>query len=604
MDDLRAGRGETWEHDPGPPRNRSWARLFAGTPNMRGLSAGLTGGERFRWPFGPVFYRGRLGDRQVRVLVVGQDGGSDEALAHRAFVGETGARVQHLLGHLGITRSYLFLNTFVYSITGQYGGWLQALAQHADSPVTRHRNRVLDYAAARNDLRLVVAVGRAARESVITWYRARGGSGTAGAGRLHLLDGTPIGPGVRLVDVVHPGAAAQGAEAEAEVATSFGAVVERVLGWVAADAAWLPADPDGDRKPAAAYAYDRSPIPLRDLPFGAPWRLGSGGTASIRRNGGRSIELGAGSRPGDAPTFPPAPGAGSDDDGDHLERGELAYEPPHGLHDHDHDRGPDRATARLLTGGRRGLPWPDFARLGVPGAATYGGGALYRGRFTGVRLLVVADQQGHDDLLWGRALTGDAGQRFQALLGALGVMRSYLIIRTLPVDTAGLPGARVSALVDLPEVVALHRALVGRVLDTNPVAAVVTVGEHAGHAVDQLVLDGQPVVSLPGWHTGSARAAWHAAHARLRSLGLPIDTTPTAVSYEGQRAPIPRADLPYGFPRWQGTSGDRALRSYGSPGGAGPPAYKVTVPRWVGDLAPEPLTAADSAALAAIRGGG
>ena len=125
MDDLRAGRGDAWDHDPGPPRNRRWARLFADIPDYRGLGLALGGDvERFRWQFGPVFYRGRLGDRQVKVLVVGQDAGSDEALAHRSFVGESGSRVQHLLAHLGITRSYLFLNTFVYSITGQFGGAL------------------------------------------------------------------------------------------------------------------------------------------------------------------------------------------------------------------------------------------------------------------------------------------------------------------------------------------------------------------------------------------------------------------------------------------------------------------------------------------------
>ena len=114
--------------------------MFAEAPDYRALGTALGGGdddagdggdpagERFRWHFGPVFYRGRLGDDQVKVLVVGQDGGSDEALAHRSFVGESGTRVQHLLGQLGITRSYLFLNTFVYSILGQFGGALERLA--------------------------------------------------------------------------------------------------------------------------------------------------------------------------------------------------------------------------------------------------------------------------------------------------------------------------------------------------------------------------------------------------------------------------------------------------------------------------------------------
>ncbi|HZM41432.1 MAG TPA: hypothetical protein VFB94_20080, partial [Acidimicrobiales bacterium] len=61
MDDLRAGRGDPWEHDPGPPANRRWARLFAEVPNYRALGDQISDKEQFRWQFGPVFYRGRLG---------------------------------------------------------------------------------------------------------------------------------------------------------------------------------------------------------------------------------------------------------------------------------------------------------------------------------------------------------------------------------------------------------------------------------------------------------------------------------------------------------------------------------------------------------------
>src|SRR5215510_8229902 len=106
MDDLRAGRGDPWDHDPGPPRNRSWARLFAETPNYRAVSLAVTGEEHFLWQFGPVFYRGRLGDHQVKGRVGGRGAGPEEALGHRSVVGGGGARVQHLLAHRGITRSY------------------------------------------------------------------------------------------------------------------------------------------------------------------------------------------------------------------------------------------------------------------------------------------------------------------------------------------------------------------------------------------------------------------------------------------------------------------------------------------------------------------
>lgn len=593
MDDLRAGRGEPWEHDPGPPRNRRWARLFAETPDYRGLGLALAGEtgtgaaararERFRWQFGPVFYRGRLGDDQVRVLVVGQDAGSDEALAHRAFVGESGSRVQHLLHHIGITRSYLFLNTFVYSITGQFGGRLENLALDPDSPVARHRNALFDYAAARNDLRLVIAVGRAAREAVLAWNRSRGGTGSAGGGRLHTVDGVALGPHVRLVDVMHPGAGAQGASEE--VAKSFAAAARRIVRWADENPAWLPVDNGAARGTATGFTFGRTPIPLRDLPFGVPWRLGSGGTATTRRDDGRSIEIEPGVRQRTDPSYPGEPPGGSragyDDD-----LGDLPWEPPRAAI--EFDRGPTPGLARLLVGAGAGPPWPDFAALGVPGAATYGGGALYRGRFTGVRVLVLADQAGHDDLAWGRAFTGEAGQRFQGLLAALGLTRSYLILRTLPVDTAGLSAGKVWALADRPDVMAHHRAVVGRVLDDNAVAAVVAVGPHAERIAGRLDLDGQRVVPLPPWSSSGARATWIERYQQLRSLGIPIDQPPTTGDWDGDRVQIPRADLPFGLPRWQGSSGDRVVRSKRAVGddAVPEPAYKVWAPRWVDALDP------------------
>ena len=170
---------DPWEFDPGPPKNRSWARLFAETPNYRAIGLAMSGSEEFRWHFGPMFYRGRLRDNSVKVLVIGQEGAQDESLSHRSFTGGTGARMQHFLHHMGITESYLFLNTFVYPIFGQYNGLLPRLAQDQRSPIARHRGRLLDYVVVRNDLRLVVAVGRAAKESVATWIESHGGHADA-----------------------------------------------------------------------------------------------------------------------------------------------------------------------------------------------------------------------------------------------------------------------------------------------------------------------------------------------------------------------------------------------------------------------------------------
>jgi len=42
------GPGFPWEYDPGSPTNRSWPRLFAETPNCRGLAVAVSGRDNYR----------------------------------------------------------------------------------------------------------------------------------------------------------------------------------------------------------------------------------------------------------------------------------------------------------------------------------------------------------------------------------------------------------------------------------------------------------------------------------------------------------------------------------------------------------------------------
>ncbi len=284
-DEYWEERGTPWEHDPGPAKNRRWSRLFAETPNYRGFGKAMSGSEEFRWHFGPMFYRGRLGDNQVKVLIVGQEGAQDESLSHRSFTGGTGARMQRLLNHLGIDRSYLFLNTFVYPIFDQYNGLLPTIAQHPASPIADHRTEILDYASERNDLQLAIAVGRAAKESMASWVKAHGG--TADAEKLHLADASVISPNLKMVGVLHPGGAAQGG-AVAAIIASFKAAITKVHEWADDDPGWLPVDTGATRSSAASYTYSSDPIPFRDFPYGTPWRLGRGGTSSNRRDNQRA----------------------------------------------------------------------------------------------------------------------------------------------------------------------------------------------------------------------------------------------------------------------------------------------------------------------------
>ena len=74
--------------------------------------------SEFRVEWGPIFHRGRLVG-SAKVLVIGQDPAQHETIIRRILVGEAGRRVQGFLAKLGITRSYVMVNTFLYSV---YGG--------------------------------------------------------------------------------------------------------------------------------------------------------------------------------------------------------------------------------------------------------------------------------------------------------------------------------------------------------------------------------------------------------------------------------------------------------------------------------------------------
>ncbi len=239
MSQYWQGRGYPWEYDPGPPKNRSWARLFARTPNYRGLGVAATGSERFRWHFGPMFYRGRLEDNSVKVLVIGQEGAQDESLSHRSFTGGTGARMQHFLNYIGITESYLFLNTFVYPIYGQYVSSLKWLAQDPDSPIVQHRHQLFNYALERNDVHLVIAVGNAAKESVVSWVEWWGGSCPQGIKDISQCTAANLDPSTKIIGVVHPGGAGKGGALDA-IKEDFRKAMQKIKDWMDADPNWRP----------------------------------------------------------------------------------------------------------------------------------------------------------------------------------------------------------------------------------------------------------------------------------------------------------------------------------------------------------------------------
>ena len=586
-------RGSPWDYDPGPAKNRSWSRLFAETPNYRAFGIAMSGNEEFRWHFGPMFYRGRLGDSQVKVLIVGQEGAQDESLSHRSFTGGTGGRMQHLLTHLGITRSYLFLNTFVYPIFGQYNGLLPIIAQHTDSPIAQHRRELFDYAVDRNDVQLAVAVGRAAKESLASWVEAHGG--TADPDNLHLADASVISPNLRMVGVLHPGGAGKGGAVSAIIA-SFNAAINHVHQWITADPAWLPIDPGGVRA-TTPYTYSSDPIPFRDLPYGVAWRLGRESTSSNRRDGQTAIQIfsedGAYNNDGTTLTYPGST-AGTND-GYSADPGDVAWEPPRRAHK-DFDRGPGATFAALLQGGRSGLAWPDFESFGLKFAPSFGTGPILRGRLDRPSILVLADQQSHDDLFTMRALTGDDGQHLQAFLRAAGLISRYAILRVLPVDTMADDQTAVAAAVDSAPV----RALYAEAVRVSRPQVLLFVGPLAQRLQTHVTPMGIPTVTMKSRLQSGVDVSWQAALTQLQGLTYRRDITTPAFTYAGQREQIPRQDLPFGTLHWQASSGNRGQQAQHS----GAPSfdyYKVTMPAWAAALSAPPLSASEAAAAQILR---
>jgi uracil-DNA glycosylase len=593
MPDDAAGRGNPWDHDPGPGKTSGWPELFAETPNYRGLGRAVIGREAFRWHFGPMFFRGRL-DGSARVVVIGQEGAQDESLAHRSFTGGTGARMQHLLRHIGIDRSYVFVNTFVYPIFGQYNESLRPLAQDPRSPIVAHRHRILDKLVDAGEVRLMVAVGLAAKETVATWIRSRGG--TADPNRLHLADPPSGLAGLRFLGVLHPGGATGGAATA--IKADFTRAAGLVAGWLAADPGWLPADPGVDRDLGAPFVYRSAPVPFRDFPFGTCPRLGRGATSSNRTDNQRGIQLfsagGVYNAAGESLDYTFT--ATGSPDGYDDEPGDVPVEPPRAS-PRRYDAGPSATMARLLAGGQPGLGWPDFAALGVTSHPSFGTGAVYRGRFSPISVVVLADPAGPDDVFTGRALTGEAGQRLQTFLHAAGLTSRYLVLRTLPVDTSDLSTARRDALVDRPEVRAVHAEILRRVtaLSSNDgLAAVVLAGRGASRLAPHVVPAGLEPVAMKAWSESGARASWQAALDRLAQLAYRKDIASPTFRLPSTRGHVPSNDLPYGTPHWLGSSGDRASRPIDRGTDRPSPNYlKLYLPTWIAGLAAPQLSPAD-----------
>jgi len=219
----------------------------------------------FRTEWGPIFHRGRL-DGTARVLIIGQDPAQHEAVVRRILVGEAGQRIQGFLNHLGITRSYVMVNAFLYSVYGQKGG-----ERHRGSePIARYRNRWLAAILSRNPIEAVIALGSLA-DTAWTSYTATLAPGTRGPAHAH---------------ITHP---TQPESAARSGATTVTAAIRALLeNWNAALGRLRPEVKHPDLPmPAGLYGTafqkaDLPDIPECDFPAGCPAWMRAGLAWAIR----------------------------------------------------------------------------------------------------------------------------------------------------------------------------------------------------------------------------------------------------------------------------------------------------------------------------------
>lgn len=230
--------------------------------------------DAFRTEWGPVFHRGRL-DGTARVLVIGQDPATHEAICRRILVGEAGQRVQGFLAKLGVTCRYVLVNAFLYSVFGQGRG-----ARHIDDVgIVAYRHRWLDTIARRNPLEAIVTIGGLADRAHDVWRATPAGAACAA---VH-------------VAMIHP-TYPESASASGTI-TKAGAMARLCASWNAALEVLAPiVTPDTPVPSLARYGdaitdADLAAIPAIDLPAGVPawmrsldaWASRTGDDAQTKR---------------------------------------------------------------------------------------------------------------------------------------------------------------------------------------------------------------------------------------------------------------------------------------------------------------------------------
>lgn len=195
---------QPWAYDSGPlPDNKMGKELIdlvAQQPFMPGISKEIAGDQKFRPAFGPTLWRMVQKPNSVKILFIGQDGTHIAEAAGRTATAGFGGRAQDLAAYFGVNNGAAFINTFAFTIRGQYaafqtpfvtekdgvkrvsvgtvienGTWL--MSQDQNSPMVMWRNSLIDWIIRNNSesLKMIVLFGGSARDSLATYIESRGG---------------------------------------------------------------------------------------------------------------------------------------------------------------------------------------------------------------------------------------------------------------------------------------------------------------------------------------------------------------------------------------------------------------------------------------------
>lgn len=194
---------EAWSYEAGPEASTMGKELIAlnaRIPNMPQLSEDVMGEQKFRPAFGPIPWRMLQEPNSVKILFIGQDGTHVAEAAGRPATAGFGGRAQDLANFFGVDYSAAFINTYAFTIRGQYGAFntpylvtndkgqkisfggytdneLWLMTHGTDSPLNKWRNDLIEWIIRNNrdSLKLVVLFGGAARDAVSSFVVSRGG---------------------------------------------------------------------------------------------------------------------------------------------------------------------------------------------------------------------------------------------------------------------------------------------------------------------------------------------------------------------------------------------------------------------------------------------